>query len=62
MSEAANCTHCGQRVLWVGTQNDKRIALDYDAERRFVIDSGTMIARVRNTYTCHFETCKKRPP
>lgn len=35
--------------------------LDYDAERRFVIDSAKMIAMQRNVYVCHLETCKRRP-
>ena len=62
MSEAGICNACGARLLWVSTQNGKRMPLDYDAQRRFVIDGATMVARERNVYVCHFTTCKKRPP
>lgn len=34
--------------------------LDYEPERRYVIDAATMVAKQRNTYTCHFDTCKRR--
>ena len=60
MSEAANCNDCGERILWVLTVNGKRMPLDYHPERRFVIDGATMVARDRNTYVCHFNTCKRR--
>lgn len=60
MSETGTCKDCGARVLWVGTQNGRRMPLDHHPERRFVIDSATMIARERNAYVCHLNTCKKR--
>lgn len=60
MSEATNCTHCGARILWVSTQNGKRMPLDNEPERRYVIDGATMTAKQRNAYVCHFDTCKKR--
>lgn len=60
MGEAGVCRDCGARVLWVGTQNGRTMALDYEPERRFVLDAVTMVAKQRNTYVCHFETCKKR--
>lgn len=61
-SEAGTCRHCGKRLLWVSTQNDKRIALDHEAvDRLYVLESGTapMVAKQRNVYTCHFDTCAK---
>lgn len=60
MSEATNCKMCGARILWITTQNNRRMPLDHEAERRFVVDGATMIAKLRNTYACHFDTCKKR--
>lgn len=62
-AENGTCRHCHARLLWVDTPNGKRIALDHDPERAYVLDSGTapMIARPRNVYTCHFDTCKKKP-
>jgi hypothetical protein len=64
MSETGSCRDCGARILWVATQNDKRMPLDYEPDRRFVIDAasapGGMRARLRNTYTCHLDTCTKR--
>lgn len=63
MDEAGTCKKCGARLLWVSTQNDKRMPLDHEPERRFVLDSGKapMVGRLRNTYTCHLETCRGKP-
>ena len=60
MSETGSCAKCGARLLWVTTQNGKNMPLDANPERRFVIDAGAgMLGRIRNTYTCHLETCTK---
>ncbi len=63
-TEQGTCKQCGARLLWVDTQNGKRIPLDHDAERLYVLDSGSfpMVAKQRKAYTCHFDTCKKRVP
>jgi hypothetical protein len=63
MEEAGVCKHCHARLLWVSTQNGKRMPLDHEPERRFVLDSGAspMVGRLRNTYTCHLETCRSKP-
>ncbi len=60
MSERASCAKCGASVIWVNTANGKRIALDNVPERRWVLDSGSdpMVAKNRNVYECHFDTCK----
>lgn len=60
MSELGNCRSCSARVLWVSTPDGKRMPLDADPVRRIVIDAAqgeTMVGRVRNVYTSHFETC-----
>lgn len=61
--ESGDCKYCKARLLWVSTPQGNRMALDYEADRRYVVDAGhnPIRARVRNTYTCHFDTCKKRP-
>jgi len=58
--ELGSCRQCGKRVMWVATQNGRRMPLDADPDRRFVLDSASapMVGRLRNTYTCHLETCK----
>jgi hypothetical protein len=63
MDEAGTCKHCGARLLWVSTQNDKRMPLDYESEKRFVLESGKspMVGRLRNTFTCHLDTCRSKP-
>jgi hypothetical protein len=60
--ERGSCRDCNAPILWVETENGKRMPLDADPERRFVIDAGTspMRARTRNTYVCHLATCPKR--
>ncbi len=58
--ESGTCRDCGARLFWVFTKSGKRMPLDYEAERRFVIDSATMVGRERNVYTCHLATCKVR--
>ncbi len=60
MSETGTCKKCGKIVLWVETQNGKRMPLDKDPERRYVIDAAKnpIMAKQRNTFTCHFDTCK----
>lgn len=62
MSESGNCKKCGAYILWVDTQNGKRMPLDKEPERRYVLQSATvnqrMMATQRNTFTCHFDTCK----
>jgi hypothetical protein len=62
MSEIGECRACGARILWVSTPNDKRMPLDHEPERRFVIDAGKnpMQARQRNVYTCHLDTCPRK--
>lgn len=62
--EAGTCRNCNARLLWVSTQNGKRMALDHTPERGYVVDASTdpMIARQRNVYTCHFDTCRKKGP
>lgn len=57
--EAGSCRSCGKRVLWVETQSGKKMPLDYEPERRFVVEAGTdpIRARLRNTYVSHFSTC-----
>lgn len=58
----ARCRSCGAPIIWVVTENGRRIPLDADSERRFVIrDSiqakGPRLALVRPTYQTHFATC-----
>lgn len=59
MSERGSCRSCGASILWVETSTGKRMPLDFDPERRFVIEAGAeqMRARLRNTYVSHFATC-----
>jgi hypothetical protein len=58
--ERGSCRSCGKPVLWVATANGKRMPLDAEPERRFVLEAGTapMVARIRNTYASHFSTCR----
>jgi hypothetical protein len=58
--ELGNCRSCNARVLWVETESGKKMPLDTEPERRFVVESGAspMKARLRNTYVSHFSTCK----
>jgi hypothetical protein len=53
------CRSCGKPVLWVETENGRRMPLDYEPEQRFVLDAHTdpMTARMRRTYASHFSTC-----
>lgn len=57
--ERGTCRSCGAAVLWVETDSGKRMPLDAEPERRFVIEAGVspMKARLRNTYQSHFSTC-----
>lgn len=60
MSEQrAYCKSCGAPVLWVATEGGKRMPLDYEPERRFILDGHTepMTARMRKTYLSHFSSC-----
>ena len=57
MGERGQCKSCNAHVLWVTTDSGKKMPLDFEPERRFVIDSATMVARQRNTYVSHFATC-----
>jgi hypothetical protein len=48
----------------VVTHNGKMMALDHEPDRRYVIQDPTknpMLVKQRNTYTCHFDTCTRRP-
>lgn len=62
MSETGTCRDCGERIIWVETDNGRRMALDHEPIRRYVISAGEspIKARQRNTYDCHFDTCKRR--
>jgi hypothetical protein len=57
--ERGSCRSCGKSILWVVTSTGKRMPLDAEPERRFVIDASAnpMSARIRNTYQSHFATC-----
>lgn len=57
--ERGTCRSCNAPVLWVETESGKRMPLDAEPERRFVLEAGTspMRARLRNTYVSHFSTC-----
>lgn len=57
--ERGSCRSCGATVLWVETESGKKMPLDAEPERRFVIEAGhdPMRARLRNTYVSHFSTC-----
>lgn len=58
MSERGSCKSCGAHILWVTTSSGKKMPLDFEPERRFVIDAGEgMRATLRNTYVSHFATC-----
>lgn len=61
MSERGKCRSCNADVLWVVTEKGARMPLNFEPEKRFVLDSGSdpMVARVRNTYVSHFSTCKQ---
>ena len=61
--ERGRCARCHREVMGVSTQNGARMPLDFPPERRFVVDSGKspVVARERNVYTCHLETCKAKP-
>lgn len=60
--EHGACRLCGKALLWVDTANGKRMPLDQHPDRGYVLDAGKspMVARQRNVYACHFDTCKKR--
>ena len=59
MGERGSCRSCGASILWVETSTGKKMPLDFEPERRFVIEaSGGMLATLRNTYVSHFATCK----
>lgn len=59
MAERGQCKSCNAHVLWVVTENGKRMPLDFAPERRFVVEAGVepMKAKMRNTYVSHFATC-----
>jgi len=58
MGERGQCKSCNAHVLWVETESGKRMPLNFEPERRFVIEAGDgMKAKQRNTYTSHFATC-----
>ena len=58
--ERGSCRSCGKPILWINTSTGKRMPLDAEPERRFVLEAGTdpMVAKIRNTYQSHFSTCK----
>jgi hypothetical protein len=60
MPERSTCRSCGGAILWVETQAGNKMPLDFEPERRFVLEAGTepMRVRLRNTYVSHFATCK----
>ncbi len=55
----AYCRTCGQPIIWCATESGKRMPLDAEPEKRFVLDpsSDPMTGRMRNTYQSHFSTC-----
>lgn len=57
--ERGSCRSCGKAIIWVATSTGKKMPLDAEPERRFVLESGTdpMVGRIRNTYQSHFSTC-----
>lgn len=54
------CRTCGKPIIWCATEAGKRMPLDAEPERRFVLDPGSdpMVGRMRNTYQSHFATCR----
>jgi hypothetical protein len=58
MADRGTCKSCGAAILWVVTASGKRMPLDANAERRFVIEpEEPPLALSRETYSSHFATC-----
>ncbi len=54
----AKCKDCGKRVIWA-TVDNKKVALDYEPERRYVLVKGSKnVAIERSAYKKHIETCE----
>lgn len=54
---ATQCA-CGASVVWVETNNKKRMPLDVEFTMRIVFDKG--VATVMPVFTTHFATCPNR--
>lgn len=61
MDSKGNCPKCGARLLWIMTEKEKYMPLDIEGEKRWVVvdPAKSMVAKLRNTRTCHFDTCTK---
>lgn len=56
---SAQCSSCGEPILWVKSMTGKPMPLNAKPEKRVVLiegDDGTKGA-VRDTYISHFATC-----
>ena len=45
--ELGNCRSCNARVIWVETESGKKMPLDAEPERRFVIEAGVTPMRAK---------------
>lgn len=58
--ESGSCNKCGKRLLWISTEDDKRLPLDNeDTQQLWVTEASStpMRARKRIVRTCHLDTC-----
>ena len=57
----STCRSCGAEIVWAITEAGKRIPLDAEPERRFVLTTdlatNDQTARSTATYISHFATC-----
>lgn len=59
---AATCSSCAAPLLWVVTQEGKRMPLDAKPERRWLVEpgpgSGAPTGRMVEVHQTHWATCK----
>jgi hypothetical protein len=55
---SVTCKSCGAAIVWAQTESGRRMPLDAEPERRFVLAGvEPTIARSVPTYVSHFATC-----
>jgi len=55
----AYCKSCGAKIVWGITKNGKKVPLDAESEKRYILKAGGTSNEVilRSTYMTHFVTC-----
>lgn len=57
MADFGRCRSCNRKIVWIKTQDGKRIPLDAVAPVWQVYDDGHPAVRMTTCYVSHFNTC-----